>query len=323
MSKKKNILYNNRQVKTTMYLNNIIENDYFMALRQVCISIFEWENLPSSMDQRKLELDLFNKGAAAGLYDKASGVINTGAAAAGNLNIYGYPSALNCYSYGYNEFRNLYTGLIKDEDGNVLNDKGKQAVYIMNNFDHLPTISMVEEYARRLAEAQRTIDVNVAAQRTPILIQCNENELLTLKNVYAQYSGNEPVIFADKNNSVDMSSLKAIKTDAPYIVDKLVQYKKELWNEFLTRIGVNNIQTEKRERLITDEANQNNELINLNLQAFFKTRKLAAKQLNELFDLDIKVKVSSDLFNIIKQTESAIGVSKTEETEESEVESNE
>ena len=320
MSKKKNIIYNNRQVKTSMYLNNVIENDYFMALRQVCISIFEWENLPASMDQRKLELDLFNKGAAAGLYDKNSGVINTGVSAAGSLNIYGYPSALNCYSYGYNEFRNLYTGLIKDENGNVLNDKEKQAVYIMNNFDHLPTISMVEEYARRLAEAQRTIDVNVAAQRTPILIQCNENELLTLKNVYAQYLGNEPVIFADKNNSVDMSSLKAIKTDAPYIVDKLVQYKKELWNEFLTRIGVNNIQTEKRERLITDEANQNNELINLNLQAFFKTRKLAAKQLNELFDLDIKVKVSSDLFNIIKQTESAIGVSKTEE---SEVESNE
>ena len=78
MSKKKNIIYNNRQVKTSMYLNDVIENDYFMALRQVCISIFEWENLPASMDQRKLELDLFNKGAAAGLYDKNSGVINTG-----------------------------------------------------------------------------------------------------------------------------------------------------------------------------------------------------------------------------------------------------
>ena len=83
MSRKKNIINNNRQVKATMALNNAIENDYFMALRQVCISMFDWVDLPESMDQRKLELDLFNKGAAAGLYDKASGVINTGAAAAG------------------------------------------------------------------------------------------------------------------------------------------------------------------------------------------------------------------------------------------------
>lgn len=322
MSRKKNMIYNNRQVKATMALNNAIENDYFMALRQVCISMFDWVDLPESMDQRKLELDLFNKGAAAGLYDKNFGIINTGVAAAGNLNIYGIPTELNCYSFGYNEFRNLYTGLIRNENGDVLNDKEKQAVYIMNNYDRIPTISIVEQYSSRLAEAQRTIDVNIAAQRTPILIQCNENELLTLKNVYAQYSGNEPVIFADKNNSVDMSSLKAIKTDAPYIVDKLVEYKKELWNEFLTRIGVNNIQTEKRERLITDEASQNNELINLNLQSYFKTRKKAAKELNELFDLDVKVKISSDLYNVIKQTESII-MNNKDLTSESEVESNE
>lgn len=302
---KKNVGYSNKQYKEALCLNDECVNHYYMALRQLCLSMFEWE-LPESMDARKLEIDLFNKGAAASLQTETMGIINTQVSTGDYINIYGIPTRLECWSYDFNEVRTLYSGILRDENGNMINEPTEQAILIMNNLDRYPTSIICEFYAYRLANAQRTIDVNVNGLKTPLMLICSENELLTLRNAYAQYNGNEPVLYADKNSNINLDSIKAVKTDVPYNVDKLVDYKKEIWNEFLTRMGINNIQTEKKERLIKDEANQNNEVINLNLQYFFKTRKRSCEQMNELFGINASVKISSDLYNIIKQTESVV-----------------
>lgn len=131
-----------------------------------------------------------------------------------------------------------------------------------------------------------------------------------MENLYAQYRGNRPFIFGDKKQMGDMDSIKSINTEAPIVFDKLQNYKKEIWNEALTFLGINNVMIEKSERLITDEANSNNELINLNLQASLVVRKNACKQFNELFGLTgekaIDVRVRSDLHNIIKNAESVV-----------------
>ena len=130
------------------------------------------------------------------------------------------------------------------------------------------------------------------------------------KHLYSQYDGNKPVIFGDKNQLQD-GVIKAITTEAPYIADKVIEYKKEIWNEALTFLGINNIAVNKKERLVTDEANYNNELTNLNLQSFLIPRQEACKQFNELFgltgtDKEISVRVRSDLFNVIKQEDSIV-----------------
>ena len=127
-------------------------------------------------------------------------------------------------------------------------------------------------------------------------------------NLYNNYDGNQPVITVDKN-LMDSNELKAINTESPFVADKLMDYKKEIMNEALTYLGINNIMLEKKERLVQDEANSNNELINLNLQKFLAPRQLAAKQFNEKFgltgtDKEIKVKLRSDLTNVIKKIES-------------------
>ena len=141
------------------------------------------------------------------------------------------------------------------------------------------------------------------------MLVVNDTQRLTMKNLYSQYDGNEPFIFGDKD-SLSADTLKAIKTDAPYIADKLMEYKKEIWNEALTFLGINNLSLEKKERLITDEASSNNEVINMNLQSYLVPRKEACKLFNEKFGLTgdkaIDVRVRSDLFNLIKQNESVI-----------------
>ena len=184
--------------------------------------------------------------------------------------------------------------------------KGEECILVMNNYERIPTSATINLFAYRLAEAQRTADVNIKAQRTPILITTDQKQYFTLKKMYEEYDGNTPAIFADRN-VITPDALKSLKTDAPYIAQHIMDYKREIWNEFLTFIGVSNL-SEKRERMITGEVDSNNELINLNLQSMLIPRKDACRQFNEKYGLAgskaIDVKVRSDLYNVVKQFES-------------------
>ena len=218
---------------------------------------------------------------------------------AGQINIYGLPTALNCYSFGYQNKRLLYTGF----DENIPDTE--ECILVMNDWERIPTSTTLELFAYRLYEAQRTCDTNIKAQKTPVMITVNEKQRLLMENLYNQYDGNQPFIFGDKDQLAG-DELKCINTYAPYVVDKVTDYKKEIWNEALTFLGINNIMLEKKERLVSDEANSNNELINLNLQSRLAPRQEAARQFNEKFkltgtDKEISVKVRSDLYNIIKK----------------------
>ena len=295
---------NNIAFIDSMLVNNQTYIDYLERFKKIALSMFEWVNLPESMNQRYLEECLYYKGQASLLKDEKIGFINTQCCSNGQINIYGLPTALNCYSFGYQADRKLYTGF-KDE-----NTEKDSCVLVMNTWERVPTACTLELFALRLYEAERTCDVNIKAQKTPVLITVDESQRLTMENLYSQYDGNKPMIFGDKNQ-LQSGILKAINTDAPYIADKVTEYKKEIWNEALTFLGINNMAVNKKERLVTDEANYNNELTNLNLQSFLIPRQEACKQFNDLFgltgtDKEISVRVRSDLYNIIKQEDSIV-----------------
>ncbi len=299
MARKKN--RENYKFLDSMEINNATYMDYLARFRRIALSMFEWVNLPNSMNARSLELTLYFNGKAALLKDKKYGFINTKCAGTGYVNIYGLPTELNCYSYDFNSKRTLYTGLIPERT----NDEYKECILVQNNWEALPTVSSMELFAYRLYEAQRTCDINITSQKTPVLLIADETQRLFLENLYQQYNGNQPFIFGDKDQLGD-KTLKAISTLAPYVADKITDYKKEIWNEALTFLGINNIMLEKKERLVSDEANSNNELINLNLQSFLAPRQEACRQFNEKFgltgtDKEISVRVRSDLYNIIKK----------------------
>ena len=275
--------------------------DYVERFKKICLSMFEWVNLPETMNARFLEECLYYKGQAGLIKDETYGFINTQVANNGYLNIYGLPTSLNCYSFGYQTIKNLYTGIDGTED--------KDCVLVMNNWQRIPTASTIELFCQRLAEAELTASINIKAQKTPVLIVVDENQRLMMENLYNQYNGNRPFIFGDKNQ-LSENAIKSINTGAEFIADKVMSYKKEIWNEALTFLGINNLSNEKKERMITDEASSNNELINLNLQSMLIPRQEACKQFNKLFNLTgdkaISVRLRSDLYNIIKQEESVI-----------------
>lgn len=294
MSKKKNLDF-----KISAFLNDQTLNDYLYRMKRIALSMFKWDNLPSSMDERFLEECLFFNGEASLLYDDDYGYINTQCVSTGDLNIYHLPTKLNCFSFSYQKVKNVYFGF---KNNNL--DKN-QCILVMNNYDRIPTANSIELFAYRLYNAERTIDVNITAQKTPCMIIVDEKQRLLMENLYSQYNGNKPFIFGDKNQ-LQEGMIKAIDTKAPYVADKLSDYKKEIWNEFLMYMGINSLLVDKKERLVSDEANSNNEVTNYNLQSFLLPRQKACEQFNILFglkdtDKEISVKLNSDLHNILKQ----------------------
>ena len=297
---------NNKKFFNSLYMNNTTYLDYLNRFRRIALARFEWVNLPTSMNARWLEMCLFDYGKASLLKDENLGFINTKCSNNNVINIYGLPSDLHCFSFEYQKWRKLYCGL-NEINGN---DPYKEAILVMNDYDMTPTLSMMDLFAYRLYECDRTCDVNVKAHKHPVMVICDENQRLTMENLYSQYDGNEPFIFGDKNQ-LDEKNLRAINTNAPIVLKQIDEHKKEIWNEALTYLGINNINVEKKERAVVDEINSNNELVNLNLDVYLKPRQEACRQFNELFgltgtDKEISVRVNSDLANVIKKELSSV-----------------
>lgn len=307
--RRKNVRPDNLKFIDSALSNDDTYFDYLRRMKMVALSMFEWK-LPKGMDSRYLERSLYYKGMATMFETPEFGFINTQCSTNGYLNIYGLPSALMCNTFnGLHWYKKLFTQLGEDEE-TIKKQREEECVFVMNDWEGMPTAFTIEQFAYRMYLAQRTADVNMSAQRTPVMVVCSDKQRLTMENLYSQYDGNQPFIFGDKDSNINENSLKALKTDAPFICDKVIDYKKEIWNEFLQFLGVNSISIEKKERLITDEANQNNEVINLYLQSRLAPRQKACDQFNELYGLTgddrIEVRVRSDLHNIIKNAESVI-----------------
>lgn len=210
-------------------------NHYYCRLAELATSMFEWVNLPKTVDVRFLEMTLYNQGQVVFFKDEELGYLALPVATGGNFNVYNVPKIRRAYaSNGYN---------MQLDDTN--------SVIIYNNFMRRNSRSDVEMFAWRLANETRSIDVNINAQKTPIAIVCDEDDRLSLEQVYMQYEGNMPVIYGTK--FLNTKPISVITTGAPFVADKIRQEKTADWNEALTCLGISNINVTKKERLISDE----------------------------------------------------------------------
>jgi hypothetical protein len=258
-----------RQFWESASLNNATFRQYYNRLTELSISMFEWKNLPDTVDPRYLELTLFTDGQAVFFKDEEIGFLALQNAKGGKFNVYRIP--VNRRAYAVNGYQKDLTD--------------KDSVIIFNNYLHNNSRLDVEMFARRLYNLDRAIDVNANAQKTPVLIQCDETQRLTMLNLYKKYDGNEPFIFGDKN--LNPNAIKTLKTDAPYVADKLYQLKTQIWNEALTYLGISNINITKKERLITDEVTRNQGGTIASRYSRLEARRDACREINKMFGLDI------------------------------------
>ena len=258
-------------------LNNRTYVQYVNRLTELAISMFEWSGLPESVDSRYIELHLFSNGCMVYFDDEVMGNLCLDCTYNVGLDVYGYPILRRAYS-SYNGYNRLL--------------KNSNSVIIWNNLLHIPSEADIRAYARRLWMLDRIIDVNANAQKTPILVQGNEKQRLSLVNLYKEYDGNAPVIFGD--SSLNTEGLKSISTGAPYVADRIYELKTQIWNEALTYLGISNINIQKKERLITDEVTRNQGGTVASRYSRLEARRQAVERINDMFGTNIKVNYRED-----------------------------
>lgn len=259
-------------------LNRLSFDFYFDRLKELAISMFEWENLPDSMDARFLEMTLFEDGQAIVFRDDVMGMLGLQVMIGGPLNVYRVP--INRRAYAVNGYQNPDL-------------TPENSVIVFNNMLRTNSYRDVMFFARKLYEVDRAIDVNIKGQKTPKVILCDENERLTMLNLFMKYDGNQPFIFGSKN--LDLKSIQTLDTSSPYLSDKLYQLKTQIWNEALTYLGISNVNFNKKERLVSDEVLRNSGSTVSSRYTRLNMREQAADEINRMFGTDIRVKYREDV----------------------------
>lgn len=247
--------------------------------QMLALNRYKWENLPDGIESRYIEQMLYDNGECAFFDHPDFGLCVLRSSARENLNIYGEPTKLTLS--GFNEHRTV-----------MMDD----CVRILNNDLALPTLPNIIYYAKRMAEVDDIIMQNLRQQRVPYLFATNENNRLTVNNLYERMYQGEPAIFIDKEMlKGEPENIMVLPVQAPYLVDKLQIQKQEMERELLTFLGINNT-LEKKERLLVDETNSNNQFIKMSSDLGFKARQKACEEINAKYGLNIQVVETQDEF---------------------------
>lgn len=256
-------------------INSLTYRNIYTRYKNLALNMFEWEGLPNNIRPEYIEKVLYRHGYAMFFNDDNMGLMCLEAQAGDGVNAYGEWQKLRPFAQGYDT--TLFREYTMDE-----------CILIRNNPLKTNTHDFIEWYACKLTEIERSLDLNVKIQKFPFIITCDDKDILTFKNIVDQIDKNVLAIYLDKNLRRD--AIEILPTNSPFIADKLSDYRHDVTNELLTFLGVNNANTDKRERLVADEVNSNNDAIALNREYMLTTRKQACEEINKMFGLSMSVK---------------------------------
>ena len=263
-------------------LNNSQYLYYYHRIMQLALSRFEYKDLPDSMDERFLEMQLIERGSALLFTDDVMGPLCLPFSYGGPLDIYQKPTVRRAYaSNGYNTERSEMDSVI-----------------IYNNRMRSPDIAAIRLFAYRLWNFDRIIDINCNAQKTPIVVQCDEQGRLTLTNLFKEVDGNAPVIYTNKNLDLP-NSLKAINIQAPFIAENVLNIKKSVWDECMSYLGITTAGIYKAERVTSSEANNSGGSTVASRWSPLAERQTAIEKFNKMFGLNITVNMRED-YDVLK-----------------------
>lgn len=247
--------------------------------KNIGINIFEWKRkngdplstLSEGLTSQRIESYLFDDGKAIFVKDENLGYLCLQALDSTKRNVYNEAISFNAIGLNYNKSYNI--------DNSVL---------IKNNALKMAFAPIINYYCKKLADIELAKDVNRNANKTPIMIECDENTLLSAKNVFKQLNTNEPLILKNRNRGANLSTT-VLKTDAPFIIDKLEDDYHNYEARILTIFGLDNYVEDKKERVQSAEVESQQEYIISNFRASLRERQLACEKINKMFGLDLTV----------------------------------
>lgn len=249
---------------------------YQMYLRQMLTlaeNVFEFSNLPKYIDEAYMNKVLLRQGSIAFFKDEVLGLLALPFSNIGNLDLYGRPNKIQVYGLnGYNRT------LTKDE-----------FVIMYDNNGRYPIFLDICQYAERVANETRTIDINISQQKTPRFWKTSTEKEKSVRDILNSVDGNENAVLTYDNLNLDETVVSL--APAPYVADKVQIQKQNDWSEFLRLIGVSNLAVQKKERNIIDEIQAQQGGTVASRYSRFEPRKKAIEEINEKFKLEKPIEV--------------------------------
>ena len=250
-------------------------NTYLMYLRQLLTlaeNVFEFKNMSDFIDIAYLNKNLVRKGAIAFFEDEVLGLLALPFVNVGTLDVYGRPKKIQVIGM------NGYTRFLEQDEFEIMYDNnGRYPIYLD-----------ICQYAERLALETRTIDINIAQQKTPRIWKTSTEHELSLRNILNNVDGFDTSVMTYDDINID--DTEAVLAPAPYVADKVYMQKEKDWAEFLRLIGVSNLTTQKKERVITDEIQAMQGGTIASRYSRFQPRQNAIEKINKKFNTNIEVK---------------------------------
>lgn len=245
---------------------------YRRQLLTLAENVFEFDGLPEFIDTAYVNKNLLRKGSIAFFKDEVMGLLALPYFNLSTLDVYGRPKKIQVM--GQNGYRRTLTR--------------NEFVIMYDNNGRYPLWLDILQYAERLGQVTRTIDINVAQQKTPRFWKTKQEKLKTIEDIINNVDGYENLVLAYEN--IDLDDTSMVLSPAPYVADKLDLEKDKIWNEFLRLIGIANLSFQKKERNISDEINAMQGGTVASRFSRFEPRKKACEEIKQKFEIEIKVK---------------------------------
>ena len=264
---------------------------YTRQMLTLAENVFEFDELPELIDVAYMNKVLLRQGSIAFFKDD---VLDTILALPytnlGRLDVYGRPTTIQVYG------ENGYSKILKPEEYVIMYDNnGRYSLYID-----------ILQMAERIALCKRVTDINITHQKTPRLWKTTSDKKKTVEDIVNQIdSCVDGVVVYD---SIDIDDLGVVQAPAPYVSDKIDIHIEKEYAEFLRLIGIANLQTQKRERLIKDEMTASLGGTVASRYSRFQPREQAVNMINKKWGLDIKVKYYDGLPNSMEGDEEDVDV---------------
>ena len=262
------------------YPQNLLTYDQVMAnARLLATSRFKWDSKdvqPKDRLSEFIEMLLYLKGQCA-LFKDTDGWKVRCCVPSGGLDEYGQPESFNLTDYN-----GTHMVTVKNDD--------ERFIWIKNNAACIPTIFWIVKYCNRVAKIERTMDLNIDAQKTPFMIETSPEIHLSIQNIFKEIRQMDEVVYVDQKTGIK-DNVQVLKLDAPYLVDKLYTQKQNEFNDLLNFLGINTVK-EKTAHILYKEATATDELTDSYLDMFSAPR-IKALEIAKERGLDISLSILS------------------------------
>lgn len=289
----KYIKYMAREPKSVEGLNNTSYFYYYDKLMKMIYTIFKFDNVPPYWNMPYFKEKLFNRGVLA-VVDTSAGVLPLECSYDG-INIWGMPVYFN--------INNVVLGNLRGKIG----EDGELIYFSVVENTYKSMVQLVDRYASLLANIDGSLNTTLINSRMAQVFEASSNsQLKVMEKVYDQISNGKPAVFVRKNGEEPFEHAIFNNVKNTYIGNDLIITKQSIFNEFKSEIGINNSNTQKKERLITSEVENNKEELNSNIYEWYYNLSDCINKVNAMFNLNISVSFNENVVNVKGETKEVV-----------------